>query len=266
MAKVHMYRMLAGLAVLGLFTAASLCQAGIMWFDETAGGKGYGTFPDLTTAYSAFMALPTSVIDFNDLPSGTPLSNQYADRFGVTFLNTAQGRYSQWSTIHNEDDAFVETLTGYDGSYMPDGDKVVLKFDNNVTGQPFTIQFKNPVDRVGAFFGMGVEGSIHSLSISLFGPDNTLVGQRNFESWLWEKDSSHQNYESFFAVTANQSVISRVEILNNATQDFANALVLDNLAFGHTPAVPQVPEPATAAFLILGIGGLILLNPTNKPI
>jgi hypothetical protein len=176
-------------------------------------------------------------------------------------VNTAIGQLARWSGVRNEGDAFVQPLTGYDGSYMPDGDKVVLKFDNDVSATPFTILFNEPVSSVGAFVGMGVEGPIHTLQISLYDQNNTLIGQRNVQSWLWEKSSAGQNFESFFAVASDQVMISRVEILNNARNDFANGLVMDNLSFAdQAPARIALPEPATAAFLIAGTGGIILMN------
>ncbi len=248
-------------ASLALIVIATPCAATLIWFDETNAGRPWNRFTDLAAAHARFMGSAATTVDFNDLPVGTILSDQYADSHGVTFENTAIGRLARWSGVRNEGDVFAQPLTGYDGSYMPDGDKVILKFDNDLPGTPFSILFDDPVFSVGAFVGMGIEGPIHTLQISIYDQTDNLIGQQNIQSWLWEKSSAGQNYESFFAVAADRTIISRVEILNNATKDYANGLVLDNLSFTQPPpARIALPEPATAAFLILGTGGLLLMN------
>ena len=248
-------------AILLLTAVALPCAANVVWFDETGGGRGFSHFNDLAAAYGAFMGPSATTIDFNDLAGGTILSDQYQARYGVAFANTSGGRYGWLSTIHSEDDACVQTLTGYDGSYMPNGDNVVLKFDNNLSSTPFSIRFDSPVATVGAFVGMGVEGPVHALQISAYDASGALVGRRDVQSWLWETDPSMQNYESFFALTADRAVISRVDILNEAQQDFANALIVDNLAFAGRPGSHSVlPEPATAAFLTVGTFGILFVG------
>lgn len=225
--------------------AISFSHAAPIWFDETAGGRGYASFRELTAAYHDFIDEPASVITFNDLREGVVLGSQYADTYGVRFLNTAAGRYAAYSGVRPEHGSIVEELTGYDGSYMPNGDPVLVKFDNHLPATPFTILFDRPVSTVGAFVGMGVEGTVHSLTISIYNECNQLIDRRVVESWLWEPSSKRQNYESFFAFRGEDAVISRVEILNNSSTDFANALVLDNLAFGRV----AVPEPAVAVLV-----------------
>ena len=113
--------------------------------------------------------------------------------------------------------------------------------------------------------GKGMQGPIRSVGISVFDQGNTLIGQRNFEPWLWEKCPRGRNHESFFAALADELAISRVEIFNNAQQDSAKVLMLDDVAFNRLQVAPIIiPEPGTAAFLILGAGGLILLKSRRK--
>jgi len=232
-------------AAITLALAVQFSHATPIWFDATAGGRGYSSFHELAAAYHDFIDEPSSVITFNDLREGVVLGNQYADTHGVRFLNTALGRYAAYSGVRPEHGSIVEELTGYDGSYMPSGDLVLVKFDNHLAATPLTILFDRPVSMVGGFVGMGVEGSIHSLTISIYNESNQLIDCRVVESWLWESSSKRQNYESFFAFRGEDALISRVEILNNSSTDFANALVLDNLAFGRA----VVPEPAVAALV-----------------
>ena len=250
----------AGLAMglcLGLATST---LATPVWFDEAPGGAGHSSFLSLADAYRNFMTAPEQTITFNDLAANSVLGEQYASSLGVHFRNTGAGRYAGYSRVHPEDDANVEALTGYDGSYMPNGDKVFLKFDNDIACSPFTIAFDEPVASLGAFVGMGVQGGVHSLSISLFDAQDSLIDRRTVNSWLWEAITSRQNYESFFGVRMSAPVISRVEILNDARTDFANALTIDNVGFSRAPG--PVPEPAPLLFLLATAG----LLATGRPL
>ena len=229
------------------------CAAEYVWFDETAGARGYADFDALAASYQAFMGEPSAVITFDDLPTGTRLGDQYANSLGVTFANTAHGRWASMSGVQAEGGSLVEDVTGYDGSYMPDGNRLYAKFDNDVPGKPLTISFDEPVVSVGAFVGMGVQGGVHSLTVSVYDEDNKLLGAKTVESWLWEGDGDGQNFESFFGLRSDEAAISRIEILNNATTDYANGLLLDNVAFYSDP----VPEPSTLV-LCLGGAGMLL--------
>ncbi len=79
----------------------------------------------------------------------------------------------------------------------------------------------------------------------------TDMGHFALTAWVWESDPKYHNYESFFAARADRASIARLEIRNDATADFANALRLDDLAFH-----PRVPEPGTI-WLLAG-GGLLV--------
>jgi hypothetical protein len=200
-----------------------------------------------------FVGTPEQVISFDLLAPNARLSNQYAD-WGVNFENTGAGRYAAYSGRQSEGNAIAEDVTGYDGSYMPDGDPVYVKFDNHLEDSPFTILFDNPVALVAAFLGMGVQGTVHTLHISLFDQFGELLDEQTVQSWLWEESSQNQNYETFFAVRSDEADISRVEIRNVSTADFANALIMDNLAFG----TKSVPEPA--CLVLFCSAGLLLLR------
>lgn len=236
------------LTVCALSAFAGPARASMFWFDETQGGsRSVSDFAELAGAYSNFVAGADSVFSFSGHSAGTKLSNQYAAQ-GVTFANTGGGS----SGIRPEGGNIAEHITGYDGTYMPHGDDVYVKFDNNNAASPFTVLFNEPVALVGAFVGMGVQGTIHTLTISVFDSADQLLSQRTLQSWLWESNSSTQNFESFFAFSDSESRISRVEILNDATTNYANALIFDNLAFGMNP----VPEPATWLLLLCGVGAV----------
>lgn len=234
------------LSVAAFLVAWNPCLAGMTWFDETNGGSRYANFGALADAYDSFMGTPSHLITFDNLVEWTVLKKQYQDSDGLTFQHGANGKYTPYSGVHPEGGAIVQDVTGYDGSYMPNGNNVYVRFSNDQKGNPLTLLFDSPVSSIGAFVGMGVEGSIHTLDIRAYDESKHLIASRTLESWLWESTSHWQNYESFFGLRADSALISRVEILNNATTDFANALILDNVAFGSGPAVP---EPATAALL-----------------
>jgi hypothetical protein len=251
-----------GLAVCGL-GAFTPCPAGITWFDESDGGAGYDNFLLLSACHDEFIGEPDGLITFGDLPAGTMLSDQYAKAFGVTFQNTAQGKRASQSTIQPEGGATVGNLTGYDYSYMPGGDNVFIKFDNYQKKSPFTILFDDPVTVVGAFVAMGTAGKTHTLTVTAYDRNNQLLASHTVNSWLWESTTAQQNYESFFGLRMDEPLISRVEILNDSSKDYANALILDNLAFGRPAVVPpSVPEPSTIAILLSG--GLLFVGPWRK--
>ena len=249
---------IVGPVLLALAIAAP-AYSDLIWFDETGAGQGYAAFHELHSAYDAFLGEPQGLIDFNDVLPGTKLTDQYADRFGVTFQNTANGRNGAFSGVYPAGGTTVEAVTGYDGSYMPAGDLLYVKFDNDVRDMPFTIQFADPVAEVGAFVGVGVQGSVHSLTVSAFSAQNRLLGEKTVESWLWETQSAGQNYESFFALRSDQADIGRIEIRNNSTQDFANGLLIDNVAFGSA----TVPESSTLVLLLISAGLLRVCQRTQ---
>lgn len=255
--NLHALRIMLTAAAVVL--AAQGVMAGPIWFDETGGQNGYNTFGELQQAYDQFFGVSEGVVDLNGLSEGTKLSQQYRDRYGVSFLNSDGGRYSSYSGVRKEAGAIAEHITGYDGTYMPNGDNVYVKFNNDDATKPFTIVFDDPVAAIGAFVGMGVQGAVHTLSVSVYDIKGELLGQHQVNSWLWEANSSKQNYESFFGMQAGEAVISRVEILNDAKKNFANALLLDNLEFTSTPIAGMMPEPTTLLFL-LGGGGVLLLS------
>lgn len=240
------------LAVLAAAGWAALCPAaGLNWFDPYgSAGRPPDTFGGLVAAYRLFSDTPDTILTFDALGSGALLAEQYAG-LGVHFENTGAGRYAAFSRTQAEGGAIVEDLTGYDGTYMPDGNLVVVKFDNDDPTQPFTIRFDTPVQYVGAFLGMGVQGETHSLTITVYDAEGTRLEDQLVDAWAWEETLGGQNYETFFAVTAWANEIARVEIRNNATRDFANALVVDDVAYRR-----YVPEPGVLVTLSLGALGV----------
>ena len=224
-----------------------------VWFDGTSGGEQYARFSALTAAYSDFIGPGNTVVDFSSMSEGTKLGDQLKAGYGVSFLNTDGGGYDWASGVHPEGGPNVEDLTGYDGSYMPDGKMVYLKSDNNMPNAPFTILFDQPVAEVGSFWAVGQEGTVHSLTITAFDSENHLLGSRVVDAWLWDGVTDQQSYESFFALRADKPEISRVELLNNSGTDASDALVIDNVQFSQ-----QAPEPITLAMFATGLLALRL--------
>ncbi len=218
----------------GLVVASD--EVHLNWFDPSPNGQDYPNFNAMASAYQAFRGTAEGTINFNNLGNFEKLGEQYRAATGVSFLNTAGGQYNAYSGGHAEGNAYVENLTGYDNSYMPDKDRVYLKFDNNNPNTPFTIRFDQPVSQVGAFLAVGKEGTVHSLQISLYDQDGQLIQRDVVDSKLWDAVSAKQNHETFFAAKLDQAVISRVEILNLSQTNFSNALVIDNLTWSHAPA------------------------------
>ncbi len=242
-------------------------QPNMYYFDELNGGAGFDTFNDMATSYQQYVNNADGVITINDLAEGEDLGTQYQASDGVWFSGTAGGKYGSYSGARAEDGAFAETITGYDGSYMPDGDDVYLKFNNDDPSNPFTINFDTPVSSVGAFIGTGVQGQDHTLTVRAYDANDNLITERVVNTQLWETNSSNQNYEGFFAIDADSASISKVEILNSSNVEFANALLIDNITWsdaGFNNKPPDAVDDLATTFEDTAITtGNVLANDTD---
>ena len=236
------------------------CSADLAWFDETGGGRGFERFTDLANSYHDFLGKPSNTITFNDLEPGTPLSDQYAKAYGVTFLNTASGCLDKLSGAWPEGSKPVRELAGYDGSYMPDGDTVYVKFGASTKDAPFTIVFAEPVDTVGAFISSGNwRNSVNTLTLAAYDQKNRLIGTHSIRSSPLVDMRRSAGNESFFAARADTPQISRVEIVDYSATNLASGLVVDNVAYN----VARIPEPSTLAALMSGLW-LLLGTPEQR--
>ncbi len=205
-------------------------------FEDANDGQGYTSFGQMAAAYDAFADDADGVVGMTGLSQGTILGEQYRAEHGVWFSGASGGQYSSSSGVRAEAGAIAEHISGYDGSYMPNGDNVYVKFSNNDVNNPFTIHFDAPVSSVGAFVGMGVQGTNHTLTIRAYDANNGLVAEKVLDTNLWEANSSTQNYEGFFGIKTDGAFISKVEILNASNVEFANALIIDNIAWSNNDA------------------------------
>jgi hypothetical protein len=209
----------------------------LTWFDEGLTGNGFASFAELQEAHSGWVGTPDYLVDFEGFPLGTKITDQY-DPSGIWFSGTDGGELNQLTGVQAEGDpAIIQNLTGYDGSYQPDGSQAYVRFDNtaNNPDAPVTIEFGAPQKQVSAFLACGTEGSEHSYTVSVFGEAGGLLGSRIYRSELWEQDPFEQNRETLFAVRAALPIIRAVSIENNAAQQFANALILDSVGAASEP-------------------------------
>lgn len=233
-----------------------LCLATPVWFDETGSGGGYADFEALADDYSVFFDAPSTTLSFDDLAIGDVLADQYSASAGLTFLNaTGVGRGAN-SGIFAEGDRAIGDLTGYDGSFRPDADPVLVTFGNDDPSKPLTLLFDEPVVGVGAFVAVGRQGRDHTLTVSVFDRFDALLAEHTVNTFLWESRPGGQNYESFFAVRSQAPDIARVEIRNNAGGKSGNVLIVDDLALLHRD--DRFPEPTTGLLLSVGVIGLLL--------
>jgi len=228
----------------------------LIWFDEKNGGGGFAGFAELAAAYTGFLGTPANRITFDGVPGLATVTDRYKAEFGVTFANSGGGKHDPLSGVHDEGDAVVGSLTGYDGTYMPSGNRVYVRFDNDNPSRPFTVRFDEPAGCVGAFLATGPEGRKHAIRVSLFDPSGALIGRRDVESRPWDADAQAQNHETFFAARTHDVAIGRVEIRNLAHQGFAGALVIDNLAWSGLCDPEPVPEPG--ACLLWALVGIMI--------
>ena len=146
-----------GLVLAGL-TTWTPCLADLTWFDPSDDGTQPPSFADLALSYNGFIGEPTTVIDFGDLNDGAKVPDTYFDRFGVTLGRAASGQRGGWPRVYAEGGSDIRDLTGYDGSYMPDGDLVLMPINGEFSGSPFTIGFDVPVASVGGVLRVGPPG------------------------------------------------------------------------------------------------------------
>lgn len=243
-----------------LMFGALPAQAGIVGIFDGAGiGTTYTTFASLQAAHDAFMGVTDDVITFSEFAVPTTVTTQYSASKGVTFSNVS----GTLSTVMYEGDAAasgykLEPIDGYDGTYMPDSDKMYCKYPNTTAATPYTITFATPVATVGSFIGMGVidtaerttKGPVKTLTIKAFDASNALLATvtANADQWV-----QLFNREGFWGIQSDTADIAKITILNDYPTNYLNAMMIDNLEWSQTP----VPEPATIALLGLGVLGLL---------
>ena len=234
-----------GNAISGFHLASVLTDPAVDWFDETGGDKGFADFDSLLGAYIAFISNPfngenTTLLDLEDLEVGEKLADQYLGELGVFFSGADGGQFNDITGIAVEGDPFsTEDLTGYDGTYQPDGSQVYIRFQNTVENPdaPFTIHFTIPQRNVAAFLACGVQGSDHSFTVTAYDGSSQPIDVQQVTAQLWEEDPTGQNYETVFAVKSAIPNIRSVSIVNNSTLPFADALLIDSIQFATSPAI-----------------------------
>ncbi|MBK9120518.1 MAG: hypothetical protein IPM18_13110 [Phycisphaerales bacterium] len=206
------------------------------WFDETGGGL-WSTFGELQNGFAAWLGSPDREIGFEEFPPGTKITDEY-DPQGVWFSGAEGGNYDELTGVRPEGDPnLVQNLTGYDGSYQPDGSHVYIRFQNTLANPaaPVTFTFDSLQRRVGGFMACGVEGPEHSFTVTAYDVYGEPLAQRLQVAQVWEPDPTGQNAETFFGVEAPYPCIQRVTISNNALLPFADTLIFDNLAWAAWP-------------------------------
>jgi hypothetical protein len=210
------------------------------WFDERLEGVGFESFFDVQMAHAGWFGTPDFVCDFEGFAHGTKISEQY-DPWDIWFSGTDGGPWNDLTGVQAEGDPLlVQDLTGYDGTYQPDGSQVYIRFDNTAGNPdaPVRVEFGTLQASVGAFVGCGVEGPEHGFTISVYGEDDAWLGSQTYTPELWEQDPTGQNCETLFAVRTPLPLIQAVTIENDSDVEFANALVLDNVAIEASPSTP----------------------------
>lgn len=230
----------SGNAVSGFHLASVFTDPPADWFDETNGGRGYADFDSLAAAQSAFLGEAVTQVDLEDLAVGEKLADQYLGELGVYFSGADGGQYNNITGIAVEGDPFsTEDLTGYDGTYQPDGSQVYIRFQNTLENPdaPFTIHFTQPQRTVAAFLACGVQGSDHSFTVIAYDGSSEPIDVQQVTAELWEDDPTGQNYETLFAVKSSIPNIRSLSIVNNSTVLFADALTIDTIEFATSSAI-----------------------------
>jgi hypothetical protein len=229
---------LAEFPVFGAYRGLLVADMPILrWFEE---GQGFESFFDVQYAHEGWVGTPDVLLDFEGFPLGTKITDHY-DPHSIWFSGTDGGPLNEYTGVQAEGDpALVQDLTGYDGAYQPDGSQVYLRFDNTSANPdaPVTLEFGELQDTVAAFLACGTEGPDHGFTISVYGENDAYLGSRIYTPELWETDPNGQNCETLFAVRTPLPLIKAVSIENNSSIQFANALMLDNVAFESSQSSP----------------------------
>lgn len=179
----------------------------------------------MQTGYANFLGTTENSITFDGL-SGPISPTQFSVSHGVTFANLGLGG------ADNEGGATIQNLDGFDGTFQSDGDTVFSSYPNDV--QPVTFTFDTPVSSVGSFVAIGKEGTIDTLTVTAFDATGAILTTLSVPTQLF---ADGDNRERFWAVTADQPAIAKISILNDSSVDFANAVILDTIAWSTTPAL-----------------------------
>lgn len=180
-------------------------------------------------AWLGAVTLPTSRIDFDDLPDGTPVSNQYAavQGGGVQFAPLAGGMLF----------AAAES--------SPHSLANLLSVDNPQLGGAggFAIAFAAPRQGVGFWYA---DSQFVGNTVSVYGAADQLLGS-------FELPYPHPTEWLFigFTSTAAATDISRIGV----TMGDADRVTFDDFRF-----TAAVPEPASGSLLAAGSALLALLG------
>ena len=188
--------------------------AGLIGLATTTAHAAFGVYT-LEAAWLGTVATPT-LIDFDKLADGTPVSNQYA---GVNFASFNGG---------------APIAAAESNPYSPFN---VLSVDplKNSAGGGVSIGFASP--RHGMAFWYN-DSQFAGNFATVYGTANQVLGR-------YELAFPHPTEWRFVGFTSSNDDIARVDIAMGAD----DRVTLDNVQFG----AAAVPEPSAAALLLIGI-------------
>ena len=124
---------------------------------------------------------------------------------------------------------------------------------NDVPGTPFTIDFDDAGGQGRGAAGHGQGGlRTHAVIVSLYDSGGGLIDQQTLDAELWDLTPTDQNYETFFGAKFDTAIVSKIEILNASSVNYANALIFDQLSWSHTPDAGYVFDASTAVPAVTG--------------
>ena len=195
------------------------------------------------TAHDQFVAFvgpgvpaggPLNAINFDDV-TGTFSLDQYVASHGILF-DVGTTPPNLFGVFAEGDPGSVQNLDGYDGSYRPDGNPVLVKWPNHT--EPLTIHFSQPVSTFGAFIATGMEGVEDRVTLEAFDDAGNLVATS--DATVQSFDDS-ENREGFTGIRTEEALISSVSIRNQSDVNFGNALIIDDIVWSR-------PDDNVAAF------------------
>jgi len=235
------------IAVAGLLVLASAAQAGVI---STFDGSGtYADFAALQSAYATYIGTTKDTITFEEFFSGGygPIGDYYLASKGVRFANEA-GAVVLREGVYPMGSWEQDNVTGYDGSYQPDGTMLYDKPYNSDPASALTVLlFTTPVSKVGSFIADSYTSATHTQTVKIYDSADNLLATVNPVIRAWDYTYYDTNAEGFWGVICDTAQIAKVTFVS--PPDVYGFTTLDNIAF---------PEPATMAFLAVGGVGMLL--------